>query len=564
MGYLVHDCSSSYLPPFYTLTTRPFPQPSLPMGLDIMDQAKMQGQDPDLNAKTTDNMDQTPMQSQDPDLYAKTTDSIGATEARRVPLARLEQLPTELLETICIESANPNMLRASQHLAACLDSDPVTTGLVFSLLSRWYCYGQGRLIPSDLDTHVKPIFVSDFNKINKLSEGYVLNDETTRLYWNEEKKWRAQAERHLLQTARCTPQLLVQCKERLFLDLASMLIKNALITQDLATQQVAVESMIEELTRPEEESNVGTQYPSRTWQYEIPLEVPTTLIVEWHRSCRFPHEFMQVTLFKDSEATEFSPWETPLPVERHIFIGPSYYGVRGTPPQLLRGPWNQAKADFLALTITDRVPSRVSRERCPLLLKGLEDALRDCCIPAVLALLNVPGRNTNEITKVAIALNRVQEVTDSLQRAGFFQGDGAGKAWNVYASPPSNLRRTWQALATNMSHFELLFDSTANPKVMQLGLAAFKALLVLFCKEALLAGTVTRLDVVQRLQIAQRDGASAMRWGPWRFLRNGIGFVKKTWDIEEKKHHREVAERRVKDAEHASKRRQRGRDQSWA
>ena len=183
-------------------------------------------------------------------------------------------------------------------------------------------------------------------------------------------------------------------------------------------------------------------------------------------------------------------------VEKHAFLAPSYHGTHGIPSQLLRGPWNQAKGDFLTYAIEATNSPRVTKRQGPVILKGLEDALREHCVPGILALLRVRDRNRKEVRVAEAIMNKIHESSDPSYKASLSFGNCANQDWTTYEHSMHDLRRTGHVSAVGMPHFELLYEAAADPKLTQLGLKGFKALFVMFIKDALIAGVCTRQDLV--------------------------------------------------------------------
>ena len=441
-------------------------------------------------------------------------------------------------------SNNTHLPYASKQLLSRLDTDRVKFGLVDRLLSRWYFYGT----PAKVDTH------ADIDTCIEPFHQAAAGDPTPECYWNGEKQWRQPCEQALSQMQWCSPEFLVYCRERLFLGMAAALLGRSLRRSNSDFRHAAKLSMLEHFKNPPlQQRGPGQRFDpitEHTWSIETPVDQPVLFVATWKRHEQFPFETMEVEqLTLDGNASPtLDTTDHGHIMERHIFQAPTYYGAdMSRPSRLLRGPWNQAKGEFLLRSVQSWTWDINAREdRLELLQHGLDDAIEQCCVPALFMILARRDRDWKIRADVVCALHRYYGSSRYEHGNSFYLGEKAKSDWTLFdfCAGRALLPTTTVAIQVTCRHFENFFCKCSESQISGLGYEGFLALFILLCMEAHRSGSCTRMDVIDLVWHYEFSDSRAKRWGPWNYVDDAVKFVNTAWRTVEEKYDWEKYEAR--------------------
>ena len=421
-------------------------------------------------------------------------------------LSRLEQLPDALLERICIHSGNVNLARSSPHLLQTLNTDNVKEGLMKRVFSSW--------------------------QIKEHEEGEDID-------WDDaiDHDWLPHAQESLLRTRWCSPERLTRTLQHHLMVTAFHVLKNWMWRapedqRDALTQHMwyYFQQMFTVRERTLERGN--NIVPTReeegwaTWRYGMPGEIeqdPIRFQVTFDGLGR-PADMEIIARIFPSRRTRREPkrWRV------YRLSAPNFVRPQEIPTRLLRGPWTQIKGNLLRMLQTSWEPG--PRADPAALQAGLEDALRESCVPAILALTRMDGRNLGEIGRCLESLPPrrrrdrpfVGNVHASDPWAGFDDlWAGAEQLWHLR---PASL---W-AYPIRLEHFEVLFERAPD-----FGPVAFGNLAVILMKEAVAARTCSLGELVDRARMAEFRGPAHTPWAAGFWGATPQQFVMDAWNYME-------------------------------
>ena len=455
-------------------------------------------------------------------------------------LSKLEQLPEELLEKICISSANAYLTCASPHLQERLGSERFQTQLVSSVLSRWYWFPISSSVedtPVSVDTDPKPIRHGGWSHYP---------------FGNDENSWRLPAMKALLRMSWLTPELLCRTRDRFFLQTTISLLKISLRDVSLKAGRAAVQELEEYLKNPTLDQSSDNESAMReyVWQYRglkaederkdpfmdarpcndppgdanfVPFSVQAVV------SASRPYDYLTISLSRKNGA-----WDGSNNMDGYEFIeevhtlqAPTSPNIEETPSQLLRGPWTVAKGKHLQLAFKTGLISY--KQHRSAFLPGLEDALREGSVPAILTLMGSWSRFADTHERLAAIWKRCHEGVASHESVPTILGDLIDTPWTIFSTTTDRLPTKTLSFGITVRQFELLFELSVHPRIERLGLEGFRMLLVLLAQEAHIYGTCSREEVITRIKQARQEGGKKARWGPWNFTPDAEGFVNRVW-----------------------------------
>ena len=304
-----------------------------------------------------------------------------APRRRRSPL---EQLPQQLLERICILSGNVNLPRASPCLLRALDTDTVKHGLVMRVLTAWV-YD----VRKEIYFHPLP-GESKFSSYN----------------W----PWLHASRAALLRVSWCTPEFLERCLLRAKADYALDLLPRQIRRAPPHEQRQRVQQLADfmqpwaeawkraklhgaEPSRAEPEAFPQASFGRRSCP--SPRRAPEFFSVRWGGVVEEHMEIMHRTAPSRRSPLGVTPGES----QAHTFKAPLLDDLPTLPTRLIHGPFAQPKGDLVA-ALEHGGPRGgpwptplATADECAALQDGLEDARVQSCVPALLTLLCLPGRN---------------------------------------------------------------------------------------------------------------------------------------------------------------------------
>ena len=431
-------------------------------------------------------------------------------EAAPIPIAdeqrgqqsRLEQLPDALLRRICIHSGNVNLARSSLHLLRILDSVDVKQGLIKHVFSSW---------------HIKE------------------HEEGEDIDWDDapDHGWLPHAQQALLRMRWCTPELLTQTLQHHLMSTAFRVLARWLWRAPKDHQNAIAHDMWDYLEQMfhlrnsvlESGSNV---VPTREevgwalWRYKTPTETeesPIRFQVSFDGLGRPPDMEITALIFPGRRARR-----GPKRWKVHRLSAPNFVRPLEIPARLLCGPWTQTKGNLLRMLRTSWEPGPQADPK--LLEAGLMGALRESCVPAILALTRREGRNLEEISQCLTNMPRRE------RRRGPFVGDvHADDPWAGFDDLWASAEQLWYlrpacltAYPIYLQHFELLFE-----RARDFGRVAFENIVVILMKEAIVAGTCSLSELMNRARLAELKGQAHTPWGAGLWGQRPVDFILDAW-----------------------------------
>ena len=430
-------------------------------------------------------------------------------------LSKLEQLPTELLERICIHSGNINLVRSSPLLFSCLASEHVKFGLmerVFASKDDHQIHGNGKILHASQQALLRTRWL-DYPFLMQCKERFLhefAERQFARAVGPDKAKDGVEQMRRTLAPAFAETAKVpfTECRKTNRQTVYDRLSRKSDLIYAVSTEKADSLPKLPWFYHPRLEDSFSFSRPP---PYSIPFAAQLSNGSHIRVAVKNP-EFHQLP--PDCSGVQSllqMPWsnhhcEFPL-LEKVLFM----------PSGLLHGPWTKDKFNLLAFLTIESVGVREVDK--PLLKQGLSDAIREICIPAIVCLTYHPGNNGDFKDKMQLWKSAT---VPAKSRGKTSSQEGSSTEW-IWIDGLKRVDKQRYFVDVGLDHFELLFDRAAD-----FG-KDFFLLFQIMTTAALWAYSCTREELIDRA-LEAKSGKKVASWAAGFFGKDAIELIDEVWN----------------------------------
>ena len=433
-------------------------------------------------------------------------------------LSRLEQLPTELLERICIWSGNINLVRCSPLLFSRLTSEHVKRGLmdlVFASKDDPELQGNGKILHASQQALLRTRW---------LTYSFLMQHKEQCLVDFAEEKLAAAVGpavvEHAAEEMRKTLGKALAMTEKVPFE------HYGKVKRDRAYSSLRVQQDLFYLNATETVDKIMFRPPWNPFRYGGPSNPFASIPFAASLSHESYSSRLRV-IVNDVEhiappGRAYGARGPPVSWTNHIGDYPIVEKILYMPSRLLHGPWTSEQFNLLAYLTMEGIGVReVDR---PLLRQGLSDALRELCIPAIVCLAGHPGLQASVEGLMDWRTPREDRVRiNDPKPRGWYAPEASSVTW-MWLEGLNRVDRQRCFVDVGLDHFELLFE-----RARDLGKDAFTTLFHIMATAAVWAYSCTREELVHRA-LEAKSGERMAPWGTGLFGKDAVAVIDQVWD----------------------------------